>query len=123
MAPALAKVFDQAEKVAEKAGDSYVTVERLLLALAMEKNRATSRILADAGVTAVGLNAAINDIRKGRTADSASAEQSYDALKTLCARPDRRGLARASSIRSSAATRRSAARSRCCRAARRTIRC
>ncbi len=81
MAPALAKVFDQAEKVAEKAGDSYVSVERLLLALAMEKESATSRILADAGVTAVGLNAAINDIRKGRTADSASAEQSYDALK------------------------------------------
>jgi ATP-dependent Clp protease ATP-binding subunit ClpB len=81
MAPALAKIFDQAEKVAEKAGDSYITVERLLLALAMEKESATSRILADAGVTAVGLNAAINDIRKGRTADSASAEQSYDALK------------------------------------------
>ncbi len=81
MAPALAKVFDQAEKIAEKAGDSYVTVERLLLALAMEKEAETSRILADAGVTAVGLNAAINEIRKGRTADSASAEQSHDALK------------------------------------------
>ncbi len=81
MAPALAKVFDQAEKLAEKAGDSYVTVERLLLALAMEKDADTSRTLADAGVTPVGLNAAINDIRKGRTADSASAEQAYDALK------------------------------------------
>jgi ATP-dependent Clp protease ATP-binding subunit ClpB len=81
MAPALAKVFDQAEKLAEKAGDSYVTVERLLLALAMEKEAETARILADAGVTPVGLNAAINEIRKGRTADSASAEQGYDALK------------------------------------------
>ncbi|HEY7646053.1 MAG TPA: Clp protease N-terminal domain-containing protein, partial [Hyphomicrobiales bacterium] len=81
MAPALAKVFDQAEKLAEKAGDSYVTVERLLLALAMEKEAETARILADAGVTPVGLNAAINEIRKGRTADSASAEQAYDALK------------------------------------------
>ena len=81
MAPALAKIFDQAEKIAEKAGDSYVTVERLLLALAMEKDAETSRILADAGVTPVGLNAAINDIRKGRTADSPSAEQAYDALK------------------------------------------
>jgi ATP-dependent Clp protease ATP-binding subunit ClpB len=81
MAPALAKVFDQAEKIAEKAGDSYVTVERLLLALAMEKEAETSRILADAGITPVGLNAAINEIRKGRTADSASAEQAYDALK------------------------------------------
>jgi ATP-dependent Clp protease ATP-binding subunit ClpB len=81
MAPSLAKVFDQAEKLAEKAGDSYVTVERLLLALAMEKDAETSRILADAGVTPVSLNSAINDIRKGRTADSASAEQAYDALK------------------------------------------
>jgi ATP-dependent Clp protease ATP-binding subunit ClpB len=81
MAPTLAKVFDQAEKLADKAGDSFVTVERLLLALAMEKESETSRILADAGVTPVGLNAAINDIRKGRTADSASAEQAYDALK------------------------------------------
>jgi ATP-dependent Clp protease ATP-binding subunit ClpB len=81
MAPALAKVFDQAEKLAEKAGDSFVTVERLLMALAMEKEAETSRILAEAGVTPVSLNAAINDIRKGRTADSASAEQSYDALK------------------------------------------
>ncbi|MGB0083980.1 MAG: Clp protease N-terminal domain-containing protein, partial [Rhodomicrobiaceae bacterium] len=77
MAPALAKIFYQAEKIAEKAGDSYVTVERLLLALAMEKDAETSRILADAGVTPVGLNAAINDIRKGRTADSPSAEQAY----------------------------------------------
>ncbi|HKJ63464.1 MAG TPA: ATP-dependent chaperone ClpB, partial [Hyphomicrobiales bacterium] len=81
MAPALAKVFDQAEKLAEKAGDSYVTAERLLPALAMEKEAGTSRILTDAGVTPTTLNAAINDLRKGRTADSASAEQSYDALK------------------------------------------
>ncbi len=81
IAPQLAKVVDQAEKLAEKAGDSYVTVERLLLALAMEKEAETAKILADAGVTPVGLNAAINDLRKGRTADSASAEQAYDALK------------------------------------------
>jgi ATP-dependent Clp protease ATP-binding subunit ClpB len=81
VAPQLAKVLDQAEKIAEKAGDSYVTVERLLLALAMEKDADTAKILADAGATPVGLNAAINDLRKGRTADSASAEQAYDALK------------------------------------------
>ncbi len=81
IAPQLAKVIDQAEKIAEKAGDSYVTVERLLLGLAMEKDAETAKILADAGVTPVGLNAAINDLRKGRTADSASAEQAYDALK------------------------------------------
>jgi ATP-dependent Clp protease ATP-binding subunit ClpB len=77
----LAKVFATAEQVAEKAGDSFVTVERLLLALAMEKDAPTSRILADAGVTPTALNGAINDIRKGRTADSASAESGYDALK------------------------------------------
>ncbi len=81
IAPQLAKVMDQAEKIAEKAGDSYVTVERLLLALAIEKDADTAKILADAGVTPVGLNAAINDLRKGRTADSATAEQAYDALK------------------------------------------
>jgi ATP-dependent Clp protease ATP-binding subunit ClpB len=81
IAPELARVLDQAEKIADKAGDSFITVERLLLALAMEKDAQTSKILADAGVTPTGLNAAINDLRKGRTADSASAEQAYDALK------------------------------------------
>jgi len=81
MAPELARVFDTAEKAAEKAGDSYVTVERLLLALTIEKGANTATILADSGVNAQGLNAAINDLRKGRTADSASAEESYEALK------------------------------------------
>ncbi len=81
ISPELAKIFDQAEKIADKAGDQFITVERLLLAMVMEKDAATSRILTDAGVTASGLNAAINDIRKGRTANSASAEQAYDALK------------------------------------------
>ena len=81
LAPATAKVFATAEQIAEKAGDSFVTVERLLLALAMEKDAATSKILADSGATPTGLNQAINEIRKGRTADSASAEQTYDALK------------------------------------------
>ena len=77
----LARVFDQAEKIAQKAGDKYVTVEQLLLALAMEKGTEAAKILADAGVTPQGLNTAINDLRKGRTADTASAEQGYDALK------------------------------------------
>ena len=81
LTPELARVFDQAEKVADKAGDKFVTAERLLLALALEKSTAAGRILADAAVNAQGLNSAINDIRKGRTADSASAEQAYDALK------------------------------------------
>ena len=81
MAPELARVFDQAEKVADKAGDKFVTAERLLLALALETGSEAARILTEAGVTPQGLNSAINDIRKGRTADSASAEQAYDALK------------------------------------------
>ena len=81
LAPALARVFDQAQKVAEKAGDSFVTVERLLLALALEKDSDAGKILAKAGVNAQSLNAAINALRKGRTADSATAENAYDALK------------------------------------------
>jgi ATP-dependent Clp protease ATP-binding subunit ClpB len=79
--PALARVFDTAEKAGEKAGDSFVTVERLLLALAMEKSSEAGKILANAGVTPQSLNAAIEALRKGRTADSASAENAYDALK------------------------------------------
>ena len=79
--PALARVFDAAEKAGEKAGDSFVTVERLLLALAIEKDSEAGKILAKAGVTPQNLNAAIEALRKGRTADSASAENAYDALK------------------------------------------
>src|SRR6187455_3122208 len=79
--PALARVFDAAEKAGEKAGDSFVTVERLLLALALEKDSEAGKILARAGLTPQNLNAAINALRKGRTADNASAENAYDALK------------------------------------------
>ncbi|KRE08905.1 ATP-dependent chaperone ClpB [Bosea sp. Root670] len=81
LTPGLARVFDTAEKAAEKAGDSFVTVERLLLALAIEKDSDAGKALSKAGVTPQALNAAIEAIRKGRTADSASAEQAYDALK------------------------------------------
>ncbi|QEL23396.1 ATP-dependent chaperone ClpB [Bosea sp. F3-2] len=81
LTPGLARVFDTAEKAAEKAGDSFVTVERLLLALAIEKDTEAGKALSKAGVTPQALNAAIEAIRKGRTADSASAEQAYDALK------------------------------------------
>jgi ATP-dependent Clp protease ATP-binding subunit ClpB len=79
--PALGRVFDAAEKAGEKAGDSFVTVERLLLALALERGTEAGKILAAAGVTPQNLNAAIEALRKGRTADSASAENAYDALK------------------------------------------
>ncbi len=81
MSPELARVFEQAEKIAEKAGDSFVTVERMLLALAMAKETEAGKALAAAGATPQNLNAAIEQVRKGRTADSASAEEGYDALK------------------------------------------
>ncbi|MCJ7787699.1 MAG: AAA family ATPase, partial [Methyloceanibacter sp.] len=81
MAAVLARVLDQAEQMATKAGDSFVTVERMLQALAMTKEGEAGKILTESGVTPQNLNQAINDLRKGRTADSASAEQSYDALK------------------------------------------
>ena len=81
LAPAMGRVFNAAEKAAEKAKDSFVTVERLLLALAIEKDTDAGKALAAAGVTSQGLNSAIEALRKGRTADSASAENAYDALK------------------------------------------
>ena len=79
--PSLARAFDAAEKAGEKAGDSFVTVERLLLALALDKQSEAGKILSKAGVTPQNLNAAIEALRKGRTADSSSAENAYDALK------------------------------------------
>ena len=81
VSPEIARVFNTAETLAEKAKDSFVTAERLLLALVIEMNTEAGRILAESGVTAENLNRAINDLRKGRTADNAGAEQSYDALK------------------------------------------
>ena len=75
-----AKVLDEAAKIAEKAGDSFVPVERVLMALCMVKSKAKDALDAG-GVSAQALNEAINDIRKGRKADSASAEDGYDALK------------------------------------------
>ena len=77
----LARVFEAAEQAAKKAGDGYVTVERLLLALAIEKENEAGKILARAGVTPQNLNTAIEALRKGRTADTATAENAYDALK------------------------------------------
>ena len=75
-----AKVLDEAETVAKKAGDSFVPVERILTALCIVKSAAQTA-LKDGGVTAQALNSAINDVRKGRKADSASAEDTYEALK------------------------------------------
>jgi ATP-dependent Clp protease ATP-binding subunit ClpB len=78
--PSLVRVLDEAEQVAKKAGDSFVPAERILMALAMVNTNARDALSAG-NVTAQNLNAAINDIRKGRTADSASAEDSYEALE------------------------------------------
>ena len=75
------RVLDQAEQIAQKAGDSYVTVERLLVALALSLNTAAGKALKTANATPEALNAAITQLRGGRTADTASAEDRYDALK------------------------------------------
>ncbi|MET0370831.1 MAG: ATP-dependent chaperone ClpB [Sphingobium sp.] len=75
------RVLDQAEQVAKQAGDSFVTVERLLLALTLATTTTAGKALASAGVKAEALNAAINSLRQGRTADTAGAEDRYDALK------------------------------------------
>ena len=81
LGPETAKLFEQAEKIAEKAGDSYVTAERLLLALAMSQGTPAADALKAGNVSPQSLNAAIEAVRKGRTADSATAENNYDALK------------------------------------------
>src|SRR6185312_9136277 len=81
LAQETARLLDNAEQIAKKAGDSFVTAEYLLLALAMAAGTESARVLKDAGVTPAGLNAAIAELRKGRTADSATAENAYDALR------------------------------------------
>ncbi|MDQ2764143.1 MAG: AAA family ATPase, partial [Pseudomonadota bacterium] len=75
------RVLDSAEQIAQKSGDSFVTVERLLVALALSLNTAAGKALKTAGITPEDLNAAINQVRNGRTADSAGAEDKFDALK------------------------------------------
>jgi ATP-dependent Clp protease ATP-binding subunit ClpB len=81
LSPEFARLVVSVNEIAKKAGDSYVTVERLLLALTLSQGSAAQKALSSAGVTAEGLNKAINELRGGRTADTASAEQGYDALK------------------------------------------
>ncbi|MEP3112123.1 ATP-dependent chaperone ClpB [Nisaea sp.] len=81
LAPETARLLTQAEEISEKAGDSFITVERLLLAITMAEGTAAARILKDAGLTAQALNQTINDVRKGRKADSATAENAYEALE------------------------------------------
>ena len=81
LSPEIARVFEQAAQIAEKAGDSFVTVERLLLALTLAKETGAGKALASGGLMPQKLNAAIEGVRKGRKADSPSAEEGYDALK------------------------------------------
>jgi len=81
LAPQTAKAFAAAEEAARQSGDSFVTVERLLLALAVEPGTEAQAALKEAGVDAHKINRAIETVRKGRTANSASAEEGYDALK------------------------------------------
>jgi ATP-dependent Clp protease ATP-binding subunit ClpB len=81
LAPETARLLDAAEEAAKKAGDSFVTAEYLLLALTLATGTDAAKILKDAGVNAQNLNKAISDLRQGRTADSATAENAYDALK------------------------------------------
>ena len=75
------RVMQEAEKLADKAGDQFVTTERILQALTMTDGTKAYDILRNAGVTAARLNQAINDYRKGRVADSESSEENFDALK------------------------------------------
>lgn len=77
----LAKIIDSALQLAEKSGDKFITAERILQAFVMAKGANVAEILAANGVTPVSLNGAINDMRKGRTADTANAEGQFDALK------------------------------------------
>ena len=81
LSPGMAKLFEKAEDVAKKAGDSFVTVERLLLALSLTEDTESKKILQKAGVTPQNLNQAIEELRQGHKADSASAEDSYEALQ------------------------------------------
>src|SRR6201984_411439 len=81
MSPELARVFEQAEQLAQKAGDNFVTVERLLLALAAAAGTGAAKAIAAARVNPQSLDKSVADVRKGRKADSASAEEGYDALK------------------------------------------
>ncbi|MBT5374935.1 MAG: ATP-dependent chaperone ClpB, partial [Rhodospirillaceae bacterium] len=81
LASETARLFEVAQEISQKAGDEFVTAEKLLLALSMAEGTAAAKALKDAGVTPQSMNKAITELRKGRTANSATAEDSYDALK------------------------------------------
>ena len=80
LAAETAKLFESASQIAEKSGDSYVTAEKLVLAIALAAGSPAAKALKEAGVTPQNLNSAIDDFRQGRTADSRTAEDNFDAL-------------------------------------------
>ncbi len=80
ISPDISKIFDNALNIADKAGDKYVTAERLLQAMVLAKTALVAEILANAGVRDTPLNAAINALRKGRTADNPNSDSQFDAL-------------------------------------------
>ena len=81
LAPETARLMEQAEEIADKSGDTFITTEKILLAMAMAAGTPAAKVLADAGVTPQALNKAIGEFRQGKTADTRSAEDNYDALK------------------------------------------
>ena len=81
ISPEFARVLEKAQTIAQQKGDQFVTVERLLEGLMAVPDQEGARLLSAAGVTSKKLSDAIDQMRKGRTADSATAEESYDALK------------------------------------------
>ena len=81
MSPELARALQQAEMVAEKAGDSYITVERLILSIALDAGTDAAKALAEGWVNPQALEHAIQEMHQGRTADTANAEGNFDALK------------------------------------------
>lgn len=76
----LSKILDNAQQLAEKSGDRFLTSERILQAMSLAKASEVTGALEKSGLTAVKMNQAINDLRKGRTADTANAEDNFDAL-------------------------------------------
>jgi ATP-dependent Clp protease ATP-binding subunit ClpB len=122
MSPELARVFEQAEQLAQKAGDNFVAVERLLLALAAAAGTGAAKAIAAARVNPQSLNRAVEDVRKGARLTVPRPRRVTTRSRSIPATSPR-PRARASSIRSSVATRRSGGRSRSCRAAPRTTRC
>lgn len=77
----LSKIFDKALNLSEKSGDSFITAERILQAMVMAKSADIGEVFEKSNIKSEPLNKAVNAMRKGRTADTANAEDQFDALK------------------------------------------